>query len=153
MTSEKLLPISIVAIYWPGLSVKSFIILDPNAPCFLSSSIRSLLEATNAISIPEKNADRIIARRIIKIKFIHYSLLFFLCLCLIQANKKQIRDIDAKIGILPDPPFKTNLIPARMQRAPVTIQIISIIRRELLFIWKIYVSSDSQDFPPVQMGI
>jgi hypothetical protein len=73
MTNEKLLPISIVAIYWPGLSVKSLIILDPKTPCFLSSSIRSLLEATNAISIPEKNADRIIANSIIRITFIHQS--------------------------------------------------------------------------------
>jgi hypothetical protein len=73
ITSEKLLPISIVAIYCPGLSVKSLIILDPNAPCFLSSSIRSLFEATKAISIPAKNADKIIARSIIRIKFIHQS--------------------------------------------------------------------------------
>jgi hypothetical protein len=71
MTNAKLLPISIVAIYWPGLSVKSLIILDPNTPCFLSSSMRSLLEAIKAISIPEKNADRIMARRIIRIKFIY----------------------------------------------------------------------------------
>jgi hypothetical protein len=70
MTSEKLLPISIVAIYWPGLSVKSLIIFDPKTPCFLSSSIRSLFEVTKAISIPEKNADRIIARSIIRIVFI-----------------------------------------------------------------------------------
>jgi hypothetical protein len=93
------------------------------------------LEAINAISIPEKNADRIIARRIIRIKFIHYDLLFFLCLCLIQANKKQIRDMNAKISILPDPPVKKRLIPPRIQRAPVTIQMTSIIRRELLFIF------------------
>jgi hypothetical protein len=72
-TSEKLLPISIVAIYWPGLSVKSLIIFDPKTPCFLSSSIRSLFEATNAISIPEKNADRIIASSIIRITFMHQS--------------------------------------------------------------------------------
>jgi hypothetical protein len=73
ITSEKLLPISMVAIYWPGLSVNSLIILDPNTPCFLSSSILSLLDATNAISIPEKNADKIIAKSIIRITFMHQS--------------------------------------------------------------------------------
>jgi hypothetical protein len=73
ITREKLLPISIVAIYWPGLSVKSLIILDPKTPCFLSSSILSLFEATKAISMPEKKADNIIARRIIRITFIRQS--------------------------------------------------------------------------------
>ena len=57
-TSAILLPTSIVAMYWLGFVVKIVIILDPNAPCFLSSSIRSLLEDTKAISIPEKNAEK-----------------------------------------------------------------------------------------------
>ena len=73
MTRAKLFPISMVAIYWPGLSVKSLIILEPNTPCFLSSSILSRFEVTNAISIPEKNAERIIARNIIRITFIPQS--------------------------------------------------------------------------------
>ena len=46
-----------VAMYWPGFEVKMEISLDPKAPCFLSSSMRSLLDETNAISIPEKNAE------------------------------------------------------------------------------------------------
>jgi hypothetical protein len=73
ITSEILLPISIVAMYWPGLSVNNFIIFDPKTPCFLSSSIRSLLEVTKAISIPEKNAESTIARSIIRIPPIHQS--------------------------------------------------------------------------------
>jgi hypothetical protein len=73
ITRAKLFPISIVAMYWPGLSVKSLIIFDPNTPCFLSSSILSRFEVTNAISIPEKNAERIIARNIIRITFIPQS--------------------------------------------------------------------------------
>jgi hypothetical protein len=43
--------------YCPGFKVRMEMILELNNPCFLSSSIRSLLEATNAISIPEKKAD------------------------------------------------------------------------------------------------
>jgi hypothetical protein len=54
ITRAKVFPMSIVAMYWPGLLVNSLSILEPNKPCFLSSSIRSLFDATNAISMPEK---------------------------------------------------------------------------------------------------
>jgi hypothetical protein len=73
ITSEKLFPISIVAMYCPGLLVKSLTIFEPNTPCLLSSSMRSLFDAIKAISIPEKNADRTIAIRIIRNKFIIQS--------------------------------------------------------------------------------
>ena len=69
ITRAELLPISIVAIYCPGLSVNIFNIPDPYALCFLSSSMRSLFEVTKAISIPEKNADRIIASKITRMPF------------------------------------------------------------------------------------
>ena len=65
ITRATLLPISIVAIYWPGLSVNILSIPEPNTWCFLSSSILRRLDVTKAISIPEKNAERTTARSII----------------------------------------------------------------------------------------
>ena len=73
ITSAMLLPISMVAMYWPGLLVNVLIIRDPETPCFRSSSIRSLFEVTKAISIPEKNAEKKIARSMISIPFIPQS--------------------------------------------------------------------------------
>jgi hypothetical protein len=55
--------------YCPGLLVKVWIICEPNAPCFLSSSILSLFEVTKAISIPEKKAERIIIKTMTKKEF------------------------------------------------------------------------------------
>jgi len=53
------LPTSIVAIYWLGLEVKMDISPEDICPCFLSSSSLNLFAETNAISIPEKNAEKI----------------------------------------------------------------------------------------------
>lgn len=89
-------PISIVAIYCPGFLVKILIISDPKTPCFLSSSILSLFEETNAISIPEKNAENNIARSMIRIKSIPQSYGFFLSLCRTQAKRKEIAAIRRK---------------------------------------------------------
>ena len=58
MTSAILFPTSIVAIYWPGFEANMDMSLDPKTSCFLSSSMRSLLDETNAISIPEKKAEK-----------------------------------------------------------------------------------------------
>lgn len=86
ITRAMLLPISIVAMYWPGLRAKILIISDPKAPCFLSNSILSLFEVTKAISIPEKNAERIIAIIMIRIESI---LIFFLPLSMPVPCKKK----------------------------------------------------------------
>ena len=53
------LPISIVAINFLGLRVKIEIIPEDLDLCFLSNSILSLLDEIKAISIPEKNAEKI----------------------------------------------------------------------------------------------
>jgi len=53
------LPISIVAMYFPEWAVTTLSNFELNGSDCLSSSRRSLLADTNAISIPEKNADRI----------------------------------------------------------------------------------------------
>jgi len=45
-------------------------ILDPKTPCFLSTSILSLLAEIKAISIPEKKAENINDKRIIITTFI-----------------------------------------------------------------------------------
>jgi hypothetical protein len=58
ITSTALFPISKVAINKGGLLVKMLTILEENSPCFLSSSILNRLALINAISIPEKKAER-----------------------------------------------------------------------------------------------
>ena len=131
--------------YWPGLSVNSFKIFDPKTPCFLSSSIRSLLEARKAISIPEKKAQSIIARSMIRIPFISQIYPFFLWLCLNHAKKKEITAITAKMRILLPPPVTASLIPAAVHKTPVVIQIISSTRIELFLIFKIYCCSNLFD--------
>ncbi len=70
ITREILLPTSMVAMNSPGLLVKNEIILEPKAPCFLSSSIRSLLDEIKAISIPEKKAEKRIETNMIARLFI-----------------------------------------------------------------------------------
>ena len=55
--STVLFPTSIVEMYCPGLFVNFFINLEAADFCFLSISTFNLLADTNAISIPEKNAE------------------------------------------------------------------------------------------------
>jgi hypothetical protein len=59
-----------VAINCPGLFVKTPVNCEPKLPCFLSSSILNLFEATKAISIPEKKAEKIITMIITRMAFI-----------------------------------------------------------------------------------
>ena len=76
-TNEILLPTSIVAIKLDGSLVTPEIILDIKDPVFLSISNFNLLDAINAISLPEKNAERhkdirITVNNIIKNKVFRY---------------------------------------------------------------------------------
>ena len=76
-TNEILLPTNIVAIKLDGSLVKREIILDIKDPVFLSISNFNLLDAINAISLPEKNAERhndikIIVNNIIRKKVFLY---------------------------------------------------------------------------------
>jgi hypothetical protein len=78
-----------VEIYCEELLEKTDRMFEGNKFCFLSSSIRSLLAETNAISIPEKNADnRTVIIMIITISIIYNyecikfitELKYFICL-------------------------------------------------------------------------
>jgi hypothetical protein len=64
-TRAMLLPTSIVTINWEGFFEKTEIIWDGKTPCFLSISSLNLFADRNAISIPEKNADKINEKNII----------------------------------------------------------------------------------------
>ena len=72
ITSATLFPINIEIIKCVDLSVNLETILLVLLPCSLSKKIFNLLDETNAISIPEKNADRtsviIIIKYVIVIK-------------------------------------------------------------------------------------
>ena len=59
ITKATLFPISIDIIKLLGFSVNFETILLAKLPCSLSRKIFNLLDETNAISIPEKKADRI----------------------------------------------------------------------------------------------
>jgi len=85
--------------------------------------------------MPEKKADKIIARSMIRMIFIFQSYCFFLCLSLTHAKTKQIRAIKAKTGTLLIPLVNANLIPAATHRIPVITQMISSIRMELFLIF------------------
>jgi hypothetical protein len=62
-----LFPISMVAINFEGLRVSLANTLAKNPACFFSISIWILLADTNAISIPEKKAESIRHKTMIKI--------------------------------------------------------------------------------------
>jgi hypothetical protein len=59
MTNVILLPTNIAAINLEGLSVNLLRIFDEKLSCIFSIPKNILLEDTNAISIPEKKAERI----------------------------------------------------------------------------------------------
>ena len=58
ITNAILFPINMVTMYCPGFWVNIEITLEDNDPCFLSISSRNLFDETNAISIPEKKAEK-----------------------------------------------------------------------------------------------
>ncbi len=60
ITKDTLLPINIVVIKFDSLLEKKVITLDEIFPLPLSNSNCNLFEETNAISTPEKKADKII---------------------------------------------------------------------------------------------
>ena len=67
-TKAILFPTNIVEIYCPGLLINKLMVFEDAEFCFLSSSTLSLLADTKAISIPEKNAEKIKEKIIISIK-------------------------------------------------------------------------------------
>jgi len=69
MTSAILFPTSMVAIKREGCFVKKLTSAANAFFCFLSISVLSLLEETKAISIPEKNAEKITETRMGMIRF------------------------------------------------------------------------------------
>ena len=72
-TRAMLFPVNIVAINFEGELVNFFNKAEKNPFCFFSISRLILLDETKAISIPEKNAEKIIEINIINIsKFIFF---------------------------------------------------------------------------------